>query len=357
MDTLAAAQLLTCDHQAGTRRLVCSGLALLLAWAAVPQPASALPWLDCNAVGLSRPVAQLQTPPDYPESARQAGAEGFVEVSFVVLRDGRVGWARVVKAEPSGFFEGAALAAVRDWRYLPAGTDGSPVECRIETRLRFTLADSVAARLPGAPAPTDEGGQPAPLYPDQARIEGLEGYVEVSFEVTASGSVAGIEVTTAMPRGDFERAAQAALQKWRFPPGPGGSRTLSRRFEFTLPGAYPHAPSPTLLGAAPMPAEACAKRISGRVMLEVQTDADGRITEARVLQATPPGLFDQTALAVARNSRMAPAYRGGFPIAATALLTLKFRPDEAQCGGEDERDMPGPSRGSPSPRVSSTRWR
>lgn len=329
--------------------------AVVLGIAAPWEAARATSWLACNAPGLTPAVATAQPSPPYPESARQAGAEGFVELSFVVLRDGRVGWARIVKAQPSGFFESAALEGVRDWRFDPARQDGAPVECRIQTRVRFTLADTVAARPAGVPAATQDPDQPAPVYPEAARVQGLEGYVEVAFQAGPDGRVAGAEVLTAMPRGDFEKAALDAVRRWRFPAAPGEPRRMTRRFDFTLPDSYPHAPSPTLIAAAPFPPEACARRVAGVVKLEVQVDSDGRITTARVLEARPAGLYDGTALAVARNSRLAPAYRGGVAISATALFTLRFEPDAARCPGADTEDPRNPRpRSSPSPKVSAT---
>jgi len=310
-------------------------------------------WIPCNAPGLDPPVVAERAAPPYPESARLAGAEGFVEVAFAVLRDGHVGWVRILRAEPSGFFEAAALDGVRDWRFVPARQDGEAVECRIQTRVRFTLSDSVAVRPGSERAASD---QPAPVYPEQARIEGLEGYVEVSFTVDRDGSVASAEVTLAMPRGEFEAAALAAVRAWSFEPDPAGPRTETRRFEFSLPDSYPRPPASSQLAAAPLPVEACTQRIAGRVKLEVETDDDGRINAARILESRPAGLFDATALAVARNSRLAPAWRGGLPIPATALLTLDFRPDEAHCPGGAEPSPPSqPSRRPASPTVSMLR--
>jgi protein TonB len=355
VDTLTAAQLLIHDRQVdkwvGSR----AWLVAILAATSLGHAAQAAPWPACNDPTLFPPMAEIQEPQAYPESARQAGAEGFVDLSFVVLKDGRVGWTRIQRAEPSGFFEAAALAAVRDWRYRPALAGGIPAECAIRTRLRFTLTESVAARLPGATRQGQTASQPPPLYPDQARIDGLEGYVEVSVEVAPDGRVIRAEVRTAMPRGEFEQAALAAVRTWRFPAGQGEVQTLSRRFDFSLPDSYPHDPAPTLLAAALLPPEACERDISGQVKLEVTTDADGRVTSARILEATPPGLFDETALAVARNSRMAPAYRGGVSIAARALLTLRFEPDEAYCGaGRRGDDARMPTRSAPQPRVSAS---
>jgi TonB family protein len=346
--TGTAAQLRMGDHQ-----MVNPALPLWLATCLLlaASRAGAEPWPACNAPGLV-PVAAVEQPaPPYPESARLAGAEGFVEVAFTVLRDGQVGWVRVLRAQPPGFFEAAALEGVRAWRFAPATRDGTPVECRVQTRVRYALSDTVAARPAGT---AGTGDQPAPVYPDAARIEGLEGYVEVEFEVTPEGGVANARVATAMPRGAFEEAALAAVRRWRFPPGSAAGTALTRRFGFALPDRYPHEARPTLLAAAPLPAEACARRQPGWVRLEVEVDADGRVSAAKVVASEPAGLYDTTALAVARNSRLDPAWRGGVAVAATGLLTLRFEPDETRCGGPSPGDPQAPARGRAIPRVSAT---
>lgn len=346
------------DHQSDNRPFFAAGIATVFAVMALlaADPATAAAWLACNAPQLTPPASIERQGPPYPESARLAGAEGFVEVAFTVLRDGRVGWVRIQRAEPSGFFEAAAIASVRDWRFDPARRDGESVECRIQTRLRFTLTDTVAVRPAGpvATAPADDA-LPPPVFPDSARAAALEGYVEVFVEVGADGRVMRAEVTLAMPRGAFEDAALAAVRGWRFEPADAGGtepRRLTRRFDFSLPGSTERPPSPMLLAAAPLPTEACTRRIPGQVRLEVTTDPDGRITGARILDADPPALFDATALAIARNSRMAPAFQAGEPVAATALLTLRFDPDTAHCPGDAvDPGSRGPRRG-PTPRVS-----
>jgi TonB family protein len=340
-----AAQLRMSDRQMVIR---CLAGVLAAALLTLAPPSQATPWPACNTAGLSPPAAIARPTPPYPESARQAGAEGFVDVAFTILRDGRVGWIRILKAQPQGFFEPATLDGIRDWRFEPARREGQPVECRIQTRVRYTLADTVAARRSGSAA---VGDQPAPVYPDQARIEGLEGYVEVEFEVGADGRVTDARVTLAMPRGPFEQAALDAIRRWRLPPGTAGGPPATRRFDFSLPDAYPHEPRPTLLAAAPLPPAACAQRTPGRVMLEVEVDAEGRITASKILDSRPAGLYEATALAIARNSRLEPAYRGGVPIPATALLTLRFEPDEARCGSGDPGDPRAPARSRATPRV------
>jgi len=325
----------------------------LLAATCSTSTAVAADWPACNARDLTPPAAIEREVPAYPESARLAGAEGYVDVAFTILRDGRPGWIRLLKAEPSGFFESATLFGVLDWRFEPARRNGEPVECRIQTRIRYTLTESVPARAAGSGA-ASASPQAPPRYPDAARIAGLEGYVEVEFEIGSDGRVRAPEVTLAMPRGEFEAAALEAVRGWRF--DPGAARRETRRFEFALPDGAPRPPAGTFLAAAPLPAEACSRRIAGRVKLEVATDTQGRITAAKIIESRPAGLFDTAALIIAHASRMVPAWRGGEPIAASALLTLRFEPDAAHCPDADPADPRSPAgRRAPAPRVSGLR--
>lgn len=320
-------------------------LTLFLALAAGPAAASS--WTSCLDPGIEPPLPLDREPPPYPESARLANAEGSVEVAFTVLRSGGAGWIRLVKAEPSGFFEAAALEGVRGWRFTPATRDGEPIECRFRTRVRFTLADVATVQAGSAAA----DGLAAPAYPPAARAARLEGYVELRVAVAADGRVTQAVVTSAMPRGDFERAALAAVRYWRLPPA-AEPRELRRRFDFSLPDSPPRPPAATMIAASPLPPAACQAGLTGWVRLEIDADPQGRILTARVLAAQPTGLFDATALAIARRSRVAPAWQDGHPVAATGLLTLNFSPDEGSCPDTAPPDGRAAPRRSPAPRVS-----
>jgi TonB family protein len=268
---------------------------------------------------------------------RELDVEGTVELSLTVLTDGTVGWVRVLRAEPRGYFEQAAISGVRAWRFQPARRAGRALECRMLTRVRFALVDTVDE-------PVDAGGmQPAPAYPPTLLAGRMEGYVEVEFAVTTTGAVRNARVINAMPRGEFEGAALAAIRRWQFddPPATGTERR-TRRFEFRLPDSTLGEVPPTLFASAPFPMRACEHRITGRVTLEVETDAQGAVHKARILSAQPAGLFNSAALTIARGSRLSPAYRDGQPVAATALLTLAFDPAQATCPGTlgPERERP-----------------
>lgn len=90
------------------------------------------------------PVAAAPSPrliriirPDYPQEARMAGAEGWVNVSMSVTPAGNVLDPRVEESSNGRLFDRAALAVVRKWKYEPfAGTDPQRLTVRVEFRLK-----------------------------------------------------------------------------------------------------------------------------------------------------------------------------------------------------------------------------
>ena len=74
----------------------------------------------------------------------------------------------------------------------------------------------------GLNAPTDGDAIPLvrvpPQYPQRANSRGIEGWVQLEFTITESGSVADISVVAAEPSGYFERAAERALSRWKYKP-------------------------------------------------------------------------------------------------------------------------------------------
>ncbi|MCC7540700.1 MAG: energy transducer TonB, partial [Deltaproteobacteria bacterium] len=77
--------------------------------------------------------------PEYPARARALELEGQVVLEVVVDREGRPEPAiRVLRSQPP--FDGAAVAAVRRWRFRPArDAEGHPVRVLMEVPVRFEL--------------------------------------------------------------------------------------------------------------------------------------------------------------------------------------------------------------------------
>ena len=80
---------------------------------------------------VARPLSQPQ--PIYPRRALEAEREGYVRLRITIQPDGSVSDAVVTDSRPSGWFENAALDAVRRWRYQPSDrTIVTPVEIQFK---------------------------------------------------------------------------------------------------------------------------------------------------------------------------------------------------------------------------------
>jgi protein TonB len=78
--------------------------------------------------------------PDYPPRAESRGVQGWVLVQFTITSAGTVKSAVALDADPKGYFEDAAVAAVSRWKYNPKIEAGVPVERRgIRVKLTFKL--------------------------------------------------------------------------------------------------------------------------------------------------------------------------------------------------------------------------
>lgn len=77
-----------------------------------------------------------------------------------------------------------------------------------------------------------------PEYPRDAALKGVEGWVELSFIVTASGKPINVRASGSSPAGVFDKAAVAALQRARYQPlsttDDSVSRQASLRVSFRL---------------------------------------------------------------------------------------------------------------------------
>ena len=58
----------------------------------------------------------------------------------------------------------------------------------------------------------------SPKYPSRAITRGVEGFVDVRFDISAEGITQNIEVTYAEPENIFDKAAIDAVKHWRYLP-------------------------------------------------------------------------------------------------------------------------------------------
>ncbi len=104
----------------------------------VPRPSSlaALPQ-RAGTRSARLPDIIFNPPPSYPRSAIEAGIEGVVRLVVTIRRDGTVSDVRVAAGSGHAVLDGAAVAALRQWR--ARGWEDGPETVEVELPIRFRI--------------------------------------------------------------------------------------------------------------------------------------------------------------------------------------------------------------------------
>jgi len=73
------------------------------------------------------------------------------------------------------------------------------------------------------------------------------------------------------------------------------------------------------------PEHARQRSLEGTLKLMLRIDTLGRVRDATVVEASPPGVFEEAALAAFRDARFEPALRDGRPVRYEAYIRVNFR--------------------------------
>jgi protein TonB len=73
--------------------------------------------------------------PEYPQIAKQSGAQGEVVLTAMIGVNGKVKDVKVLQGHP--LLRNAAIAAVKQWVYKPTLLNGVPVEAETRITLKF----------------------------------------------------------------------------------------------------------------------------------------------------------------------------------------------------------------------------
>ncbi len=104
----------------------------------VAIPKAATPQRVRVSQGVSQGLLIHKVQPAYPPLARQARIQGIVVLQALIGKDGAIQNLHVVSGHP--MLTGAALDAVKQWRYKPYFLNGEPVEVETTINVNFTLA-------------------------------------------------------------------------------------------------------------------------------------------------------------------------------------------------------------------------
>lgn len=108
----------------------------------VPEAPPATGPLMAGVGDVTKPVRiqESYVDPEFPELARQARMDGNVILQAIILRDGSVADAKVLRCSKPGMgFEEKAIEAVLQWRYEPATQSGRPVDVYFTVHVNFAL--------------------------------------------------------------------------------------------------------------------------------------------------------------------------------------------------------------------------
>jgi TonB family protein len=142
---------------------------------------------------------------DYPPALRMSGREGTAVIRVTVSRQGVVTEAAVSSADHPAFGE-AALAAARQWTFVPASSGGDPSASSIDVPFIFAvpLQDRVTKAVgrevfveldepviqPSVLRVRPSPKKPlVPVYPKEMVGSGLTGEFKIDFTVTTTGKV------------------------------------------------------------------------------------------------------------------------------------------------------------------------
>jgi TonB family protein len=190
----------------------------------------------------------------YPDEDRKAGIKGTVYVQFVIETTGKVTNVKILKGVSTSIDKVAfnAITNMPDW--IPAKKDNKPVSYEMTMPIKFELSDDKVGKVAKDPnagdlfskdnsipqkiegsrvftvvevAPEFPGGDDARvvylnsniIYPEQARKNGIQGTVYITFVVEPDGSITGAKVLRGVGGGLDQVALEVVKKMPKWTPG------------------------------------------------------------------------------------------------------------------------------------------
>lgn len=109
-------------------------------------------------------------------------------------------------------------------------------------------------------------------------------------------------------------------------PEPAAAGALHSAVDLTFYPARELDVQPRALGSIEpeYPPDADRQRRSGKVRLQLKLEADGRVGDVEIVQADPPGVFDESAVRAFRAARFSPAQKDGRAVRALLLIEVEY---------------------------------
>jgi TonB family protein len=198
--------------------------------------------------GVSAPRPIFKVEPEYSEQARAIGYQGRVMLETEIDEAGTPRNIRVLRSLGMGLDE-KAVEALSKWKFAPGQKEGTPVRVYAVVEMDFRLLNQPKTVAPAAqpqasrsaeapPANESRSGLRAeppkristggpvqasrivrrvpPVYPPEAKAEGIEGLVEFDAVIGVDGAIISLSVLSGHPQ--LAKAAQEAVRQWVYQP-------------------------------------------------------------------------------------------------------------------------------------------
>lgn len=191
----------------------------------------------------------------------------------------------------------------------PAGAGGAPVP--IEVRL--------------APSPVPVAAK-APVAPPVAQLQ--PSTAPTAVPVAPSPATPTAPAAAPQPAaGPAHEASPAAADAASGAPGPAvPDAILTGAVDLTYYRARDLDVQPRAQQAIrpEYPDAADRQQLSGTVRLQLKLEADGRVSDVEVVNANPPGVFDDSAIKAFRDARFTPAQKAGRAVRALVVIEVVY---------------------------------
>lgn len=174
-------------------------------------------------------------------------------------------------------------------------------------------------------------GAPEINYPDEARKNGVEGTLKVSFTIAEDGSTQSIVIEQSL-QSNVDEAVKSGLQKLRFKPARFNDKAVpvKMRFSYVVSAVYDERdgnvskPKITSQPEAVYPAQYAGEKLKGEVLVYVMFNADGTL---KVLgtNSVMPKEFDVAASEAAKNIKFEPATHKKSKKNVSQQMSVKYK--------------------------------
>lgn len=203
---------------------------------------------------------------------------------------------------------------------------GDPViEARLVSTPAVLPAVEAAPTAPVVEMPTDPPPETLPLLAPSEAADAVP-VAEPLAPPPAEPPAAIAPAAEPTPAAEPAPAASLSPPAAAAPAVPAAAATITTAVDLTYYGARDvDVPPRALREIVPdYPEVADRQRLSGTVRLQLKLEADGRIGAIEVVSASPPGVFDESAIKAFGNARFAPAQKNGRPVRALVLIEVVY---------------------------------